>query len=785
MQLAGGVEASTVQKGIFFYDGERVGVVANPEKATERFGFIDSLKQLRHKFLELVAKIGINTEIIVLYAKWVIAAPAFVLFILIVMLLRPRKKLSPLKPKTPVSIPNKKTPDAPLATQSAKKPIVRLDESTSDTGRILQFFLRLFKFQEKLEPDAESEFELTEHRNYCPHDTYEMRVAFKKDWVTRRMSMGLLGQGGGSRSKCFYVIYDSHLVIKIPAEPMTDFEVYNRQIAAEGRIVDRLAPRLCIVPRVTVILKAIYDFGIPGISDDELEKRYVELLREKPPYQEYLKIGGSFAFFMDLARYFFLSSTLEEIHHDTGRMIDEVLAYPDLLWDHNSFIGRYGEEAGSVCHDLQDAYRECEIQLRQLIDDVVTDRDVPHYLYKQWFLHHLAGEHILAENFDLPIKVIDHANKIIGVVLQSCQEQIEVFRNGITIYKQGVRFSRHVRQLENLASNTLDLLAWIIKNDLVLRDLKPENLFVAGEPDDYPMFLNDRSQFTIGLIDVETAVILEKDGNGRIPQPQLAGTPLYATPTHLLSNAILNEIYGDVRTTLQLQDWHATMAIIYKLLTGGNLFTITAHAFPEIVNEIKIIDPTGTDLEEQIININRLYWNSAQAEFQDAMHAHKAVFSKVSIVVPEHLAPEIQYIMVLDIEQSQQTIDALIDGQSFFNSPQKVTFLKEASTKKIGQMKNRLIQERDSGSGLDPNRGDALIFFKHLERLKNDIGRKESAMATLGTPYPTMAADLLLEAMFQRVFQHMYPSHWPALTPSKYRSTAYMAMDITTYQATL
>ena len=735
----------------------------------------------------------VNPEVIKLYAKWMIGAPALVLFILILMLLRPRRKLAQIESKTS-STPTTEIKPSPVLRRikfatKADKPKPAGIQPATDTGQILLFFLRLFKRQEKLEADAEAETELIEHRNYCPHDTYEMRVAFKKNWVSRRMSIGLLGQGGGSRSQCFYVIYDSHLVIKIPAVTINDFDDYNRQIAAEARIVSRLAPRLCIVPRIAVIMSAIYAFddaiGAPPKSEEEQEALYIRMLEEKPAYQEYLKIGGSFAFFMDLAKYFFLSTTLEEIHHESLNLIDEVEAYPDLLWDHAGFIGRYGEETGAVCHDLQDAFHECSIQLRQLIGETAGDEKVPSYMFKQWFLSHLVGEEIHDVDIELPHNVIINANKIISVVLQSCREQVQTYRIGLIAYKRSVRFSRHRRHIENLASNTLDLLAWIIEKGLALRDLKPENLFVAGNPDDYPLFLNDRSKFTIGLIDVETAVELDENTSGDIPQPQLAGTPLYATPAHLLSNAVLKEIYNDVPTTLQMQDWHATLAIIFKLFTGKNLFTITAHVFPEIVSRIKIMDPAGPDMEDDVIQINRLYWNSALAEFQDNMHDHKAIFSQVEVVVPALLAPEIQYIIALDVEQTEALMGDMIAEQSFFNSEDKISFLKSASEEKIGQMKMRLVQERDSGGIHHHHRGEALIFFKHLERLKKEMRRKHAAMLALSSTSPAISADLLLEAMFQRVYQHMYPTHWPALTPSKYRVASYLDTDITTYQATL
>ena len=127
----------------------------------------------------------------------------------------------------------------------------------------------------------------------------------------------------------------------------------------------------------------------------------------------------------------------------------------------------------------------------------------------------------------------------------------------------------------------------------------------------------------------------------------------------------------------------------------------------------------------------------------------------------------------------------IIGEQTFFASEEKLHFLRTASAKKISHMKNRLVQERDSGGQQGQNRSEALIFFKHLERLKKDINRTQKTLSAMDDPQAAIPSDQLLEAMFQTVFQHMYLSYWPALAPSKYQGTSWLQTDITTYQATL
>ena len=58
---------------------------------------------------------------------------------------------------------------------------------------------------------------------------------------------------------------------------------------------------------------------------------------------------------------------------------------------------------------------------------------------------------------------------------------------------------------------------------IAIRDLKPDNIFVVGGD-----FLQAANEFSLGLIDFETAVNFSvKDDE--ISQPLLAGTPAYAT----------------------------------------------------------------------------------------------------------------------------------------------------------------------------------------------------------------------------------------------------------------
>jgi hypothetical protein len=75
---------------------------------------------------------------------------------------------------------------------------------------VVGFFLNLFKQQIGADPDAPVEYVPLMSKNSGPNHIYELRVKQMADWATRRMTIGPLGEESGSKSKCYYVIYDVH-----------------------------------------------------------------------------------------------------------------------------------------------------------------------------------------------------------------------------------------------------------------------------------------------------------------------------------------------------------------------------------------------------------------------------------------------------------------------------------------------------------------------------------------------------------------------------------------------
>jgi hypothetical protein len=101
--------------------------------------------------------------------------------------------------------------------RTPKLKVIPDEDSEDDITRsnITDYFLNLFRLQIGADPQAEMETKSLSENSSGPNYVYELRIKHRGDWVKRRMTIGPLGEDAGSKSKCFYVIYDVHLVLKI------------------------------------------------------------------------------------------------------------------------------------------------------------------------------------------------------------------------------------------------------------------------------------------------------------------------------------------------------------------------------------------------------------------------------------------------------------------------------------------------------------------------------------------------------------------------------------------
>jgi serine/threonine protein kinase len=472
---------------------------------------------------------------------------------------------------------------------------------------------------------------------------FELGVKGSSDWLTRRMSVGPLGEEAGSKSKCFYVIYDTHMVVKIPPVPVTDMQKYVRDIRREVQIASQLSPVACIVPMVSVVLKKVKKLPYESsLTQEQLEKQYIRLVEEKPEYQEYLKIGDRFAFFMELTNSFFLGRVIDELHGSKDQTGNEFREAPDVAWDQEAFTTRYGLGALPVFEGIQTLYRLCEAEIKRIFKESANGKKVHTFQIKNWFL-----EAITRENRNLEEKGIDEALRArikdgFSTVFKSNQKIVDDLIHLLKTQQENKAFSKSRQQIENIASNMLKLLCFLKEKHLALRDLKPDNLFMDADPDTYPGFLKNRRDFSIGVIDVETAVSLKPTRDGTIAQPLLGGTPLYATPLHLLRNGTISNNFGNLADALHLQDWFASIAIIFKAVAGINLFPRAARSFPGMLKILKS-SRNRTDPDEATVKaMSQKFWSAAATDIKIHLSAYSDVLNQLTVSVPEAMAPSIK-----------------------------------------------------------------------------------------------------------------------------------------------
>ena len=501
--------------------------------------------------------------------------------------------------------------------------ITGAEQESSDVRDIALFFLELFRVQKGLAQDAPARYKMTGNAAFGKMKVFELSVMGEKDWQTRRMSIGPLGEESGSKSKCFYVIFDTHMVIKLPPSPVTDMKTYLTAIRREVQIAEQLSPITCIVPRVSVVLEKVKTLAYAdSLNREQLEKGYIRLVEEEEEYQQYLKVGDHFAFFMELTNNFFLSRVIDELHATKEQIGDEIREAPEAAWNQQAFTARYGLGSLSLFEGLQNLYRDCDIEVRRIIRESGRDVNIQPFQIRSWILSKLAGETIGREAWDIGETLTTQIETKFSTIFAANQQLVDDLIRLLKTHLSAKAFEKSRKQIENISSNTLQLLQQLKESRIALRDLKPDNLFLNANPDDYPIFLKNPSAFSIGVIDVETALSLIPGEGGTIEQPLLGGTPLYATPLHLLKNEVLADYFQDRSEAYYFQDWFAILAIIFKAITGKNLFQRAARSFPEVLKILKSSrQKKGLD-ESTVKAMNQKFWSAAIAD----VRVHLAVF---------------------------------------------------------------------------------------------------------------------------------------------------------------
>jgi hypothetical protein len=642
------------------------------------------------------------------------------------------------------------------------------EQLSVDQKSIVKFFLKIFMAQLGETQDALSEIKPMDSKAISPKKTYELGCVHNNQWQTRRMTVGPVGDDGASRSKCYYVIYDDHLIVKIPPKPIKDYDSYIKSIIADQQIVKKLAPRECIVPSVSAILKRVHPFTGGNIqSPVELEEKYIKWLSNFPAFQEFLKISGSFVFFMDLSQYFFLGHIINDIHDLDNRVFQEIVGYPAVIWENHGFEGRYGFENDAVVDGIKSVYSIYEDKISLLLKKYERTHPVDNYVLQKWFLAHLAGREIETKEKELSEELVDRLNRLIQIIFENHKKPVEAYQETIKGCIQSVTVGQNKLQMGGIITNILDLLSWLRSKGVAMRDLKPDNLLIAGDNTKYPDFLNSFNDYTIGLIDVETAVEYKQKKNEEIVQPILGGTPSYATLSHLSRNESLNFVFEDFSRILYLQDWYASVGMIYELIVGEPLFKQTG----KLLVGIKDFMLKPAREEEQRMDIfkkaSRMFWYSAVNEFNTKTNRKKEMLSSVQVTIPVQVRNMLREELLAGNKIDVEKIKHYVNNQKIFKSEKHCQGLICASHQKISQLKIKWMKGFHNPRELPKEKAQAIKVLQDLEQLKLRIEEQLQWVKQLEQPDPTLVAHDLLKLMFDIVFSAMHREDWGELVAAE------------------
>lgn len=639
---------------------------------------------------------------------------------------------------------------------------IKKDELPTEED-IVGFFLNLFKRQIGAEPNAKVEFVQLKSKSSGPNHIYELRVEHMSDWAKRRMTIGPLGEEAGSKSKCYYVIYDVHLVVKVPARPLTDFEKYIESIQKEVAIVNKLIPKECIVPRISVILNQIHSFpNVQDIPADRLEDKYTSWVRRSPEYQKYLKINSTFVYFMDLSQYYFLGHILDELHDIKDMITREIFENAEIIFEPAKFKGRYGLEKDAI-FEVRVVYSRVEADIRKLVAQTGIDSNIPLYQFQSWFYSALAQKEVVEDNDKYPADFVYQLNHLLKKAMQQDSEVIEVYRKIIRDYVYLSCFEQNSAQMRAISANLLDMLAWLRQKRVSMRDLKPDNLFVAGDSDRYPLFLRSDQEFSLGIIDVETAVDFEESKYTKTKQPLLGGTPFYATLSNFIRNEVLVIELGNLGKILHLQDWHATLVMIYKVVTGELLFEQTAKLFGDL-REQMIAANKPENFESGIFEeVSRIFWQTALAEFQFKMNEKEKSLRAIELILPDTVKYMFGKVLAKERKSLAQAIKECVESQNIFEKQQIRAQLMSSSHAKTCQFRADLENNADRNQNTNSRRKEAIAFLHQLADLKSLLGQHIYMIKRLSNPQAAVSVYDILTFMFNVVRNNMYRPQWKPL----------------------
>lgn len=632
-----------------------------------------------------------------------------------------------------------------------------------DSNHIVHFFLDLFRLQVGLpEPDPRfmSVRALTDPEN-SEEVTYELKITHEGKNNARRMSLCRLGNEGESKGTCYKVIYDDLLVLKIPPEPVFDFGQYLKSIELERRIANRLSPEVaCVSPSIGAILKKIPEFQNDGdLSEEAYEKMITRRLNQFPSLQRYLKIRGTFVLFMNLSKHSFFDQVISNMHRHEELLRYGIAGSLDTMGSLLAFETVFGESNDTLFFSFSNLQEDYLLAMDNLLrQHGKNSHDIPEYRKKQWMFDQLAGKEIEDEQYQLSDAFILERKRMAKQVFSRNKKAISRFIDLLRSDIRKTNYNRNRNIAGGIISNFVELLFHLKEKNAAIRDLKPDNMFLVGDSDNPDFFLASADKYSLGLIDLETSVNFEKAT--AIQQPILAGTPFFATPSHIFENDILEEVFHDVQHPFYLQDWFAAVGVIYNVATGKTLFEKTSKLLAEMVRVRSKAITNGEPLAEVLKNASWVFWHTACAEFRKIQASDDSFLKSISLSLGgmerDMLLEETLACEGLLLDQ----IKRAILHQSFFKGDKARKNLEMASADQLAViLENWRIGKNvpEISAGV---KTEIVPFLRCLTHLKKCRATLSQLLPIFQEKDSNITAQNLMVQLFRLVFFFMYRPEW-------------------------
>lgn len=622
---------------------------------------------------------------------------------------------------------------------------------------LLKFFLNLYRVQLGLpeESGVASSIRRLNIDGGGSERTYELCLQGNRR-KCRRMTLAQLGEKSGSKSTCFKVVYDDLLVVKIPPKPITEFDEYIESIDGERRIAQRLSPDVeCIAPSVSALLRKVPTFldelkKKPG----DLEAFLIKKLKESPHLQDHLKIGETFAFFMSLSKYSFLGQVIERMHTTESKIQEEIFSQFDLLWNLMAFEGIFGSQNSQIFFSINEIYNEYEERINTLLKDYEGNTSAFMYKRKEWFLLFLSKKEIDTRERHHSPRFFASLDRLFEDIYRERREDVDDYRKMMQAHVRQKVFEQNRSQFKGIIANLLQVIYWLRQKGIAIRDLKPDNIFVVGGH-----FLQSARDFSLGLIDFETAVDLQPKG-GLIAQPLLAGTPSYATPSHLVKNEIIEKSSLDLVRVVHFQDWQAVIGMIFYVVTRVRLFENNRRWLAETWRQMNQVAAGTVVPEEAFVKSSRLFWFHVSREFRGKLKRHEAALKSTEVVLTDFIKSMFHQELKTSRMKIVRAAQKLVKEQIYFRSEKSHRDLLRSSLDIIRRCRRNWEDGVNVPETRPEIRADIITVLRRMEALKFEAEARVRMIRLLEKPEPTLSAYNLLEMMFTITLESMYRREW-------------------------